>query len=119
MTITRTSFGLVTQLLDLAPFSVEATAPVTASGAWNPVVEQLTGVGVGAMAEEVTLGEDDTVARFLELQTAAHQHGLETFLRLRELSDEALQVLRDQAMEAAAKRAPGEVGPPSLRVMVD
>jgi hypothetical protein len=126
MTISRLTFGLVTQLLDLAstgkedqPEPASQTDPRPSSTAWDRIVEQLGALGVGAVAEEVTLGNDETVERFLDLQAAAHRPGLETFLRLRELTDEALQALRAQAIEAAAKLAPGEASPPSLRLMVD
>src|SRR5712692_1876054 len=109
MPISRASFGLVTQLLDFAAPLGDAEALMPEKGAWGPVLEWAAALGAGALAEEVILGDETTVARFIELQQEARTHGLEIFLRLRELTDEALGTLREMAARAAAKLAPGEI----------
>jgi hypothetical protein len=123
--ISRASFGLITQLLDAsAPFGEERLSssllphPSSLSDE-RRALEGAAALGVGSLAEEVALGDDTTVPRFLQLQHAAAAHGLETFLRLRDLTDEALEVLRQGAAEAAARRAPGEIDPPGVRLVVD
>jgi hypothetical protein len=118
MPITRATFGLVTQLLDLTPDQGEGTEE-GGSSPWAEVLEPVRALGVGALAEEVALGDAETVERFLALQAAAHGMGIETFLRVQELSEEGLQALRERALDAAAKLSPGEMGPPELRVMAD
>ncbi len=113
--------GLVTQLLDLtaSPREVGRGAEAEAEGNVLASLARLQALGMGAIAEEVMLGDDDTISRFLALQAAARDHGLETFLRLRELTDEALAAMRQRAAQTAAKLAPGEAGPPGLQLMVD
>jgi hypothetical protein len=120
MPITSASFGLVTQLLDLTPDLDEPAADGgIAVSPWTAVLEQVQALGVGAIAEEVALGNAETVERFLALQAVAHALGIETFLRVQELSEEGLRALRERALEAGAKLSPGEMGPPELRVMAD
>jgi hypothetical protein len=128
MRISRASFGLVTQLLDLTadlPAGEERSAdlggslPPSRDEAWAPILTRARALGVGALAEEVALGGDETVRRFLELLDQAHAQELELFLRLRDLTDEAMSTLRAMATEAAARLSPGESGPPRLRPIVD
>jgi hypothetical protein len=125
MPINRASFGLITQFLDAdAPLAEERSSssfiphPFSLSD-WGPALERTAALGAGSLAEEVVLGDDTTIPRFLQLQDAAAAHGLETFLRLRDLTDEALEMLRQVAAEAAAKLAPGQSSPPGLRLVVD
>jgi hypothetical protein len=126
MPISRASFGLVTQLLDFAaPHRPEGSSsslrPHPSSLVdWAPVLDWIAVLGAGALAEEVTLGDETTIPRFVQLQREARAAGLETFLRLRNLTDEALATLREVAAEAAAKLAPGESAPPpGPRLIVD
>src|SRR3712207_6553092 len=114
MSITRSSFGLITQFLDLGSDAATGISGSSSDASWDTLLAPVAALRVGAIAEEVELGDDDTIARFLELQAAAARHGLELFLRLRELADEGLWSLRERAMEAAAKLAPGQAGPPDL-----
>jgi hypothetical protein len=124
MLISHASFGLVTQLLDFAaPLGQEPSSSLiphpTSLEDWQPVLEWIAALGAGALAEEVTLGDETTIPRFVQLQREARAAGLETFLRLRNLTDEALATLREAAAEAAAKLAPGESVPPGPRLIVD
>jgi hypothetical protein len=134
MRISRASFGLVTQLLDLIhplrgypdlrageeqPASSAVIPHPSGHESWAPILTQARTLGVGALAEEVALGGDETVTRFMALLRQAREQDLELFLRLRDLTDEALSTLRELATEAAARLAPGETGPPNLRPIVD
>jgi hypothetical protein len=115
MPIRRAAFGLVTQLLDFCSHS----HPLASPSAWEEVLALLDALAVGAAAEEVTLGDDETIERLLVLQDTAERHGLELFLRLRELAPEALWFLRERVLQARARLAPGETGPPGPRVLAD
>lgn len=135
MPISRASFGLVTHLLDLTPQSrtegrrsqagsgvgprVSSSLDSSTLDAWAAALDSIRALGAGALAEEVTLGETETVASCLHLQEAARHHGLEVFLRLHDLTDEALEYLREAERELAEKLAPGDTGPPRLQLMVD
>jgi hypothetical protein len=74
---------------------------------------------VGSIAEEVVLGEETTIERFMALQREAGEAGLQSYLRLRNLTDEALAILRERTAEFLASLPPGEHGPPSLKLIVD
>jgi hypothetical protein len=126
MPIGRTSFGLVTQLLDFtAPFGTEALRgdrkddPFSSPEVLRPPLGWAAALGVGSLAEEVVLGEETTIERFMTLQEEAGAYGLETFLRLRNLTDEALFTLRERAAQIAPDLKPGEHGSPSLKLIVD
>jgi hypothetical protein len=126
MLIGRASFGLVTQLLDFtAPLGAEASQgqrtddPFSDPAILRPPLDWAAALGVGSLAEEVVLGEETTIERFMTLQAEAAGYGLETFLRLRNLTDEALFTLRERAAQVAANLKPGEHGAPSLKLIVD
>jgi hypothetical protein len=126
MPISRASFGLVTQLLDFtAPLGQERPLrsreddPFADPGILRPPLAWAAALGIGSLAEEVTLGDETTLERFMALQDEASAYDLETFLRLRNLTDEALAVLRERTAEVTANLAPGEPGPPNLKLIVD
>jgi hypothetical protein len=126
MPIRRACFGLVTQLLDFtAPLGVDRTQrergedPFADPGILRAPLAWAAALGIGSLAEEVTLGEETTIERFMALQEQATDCGLESFLRLRNLTDEALIVLRERAAEFAARLTPGEHEPPQLKLIVD
>src|SRR4051812_8828439 len=124
MPIGRATFGLVTQFLDFtAPLGAENPRrreddPFSAPGILRPPLAWAAALGVGSLAEEVTLGEETTIERFMALQTEAGAAGLQTFLRLRNLTDEALATLREQTVQFLERLTPGEHGPPTLKLIV-
>src|SRR4051794_3111050 len=104
MQISRASFGLVTQLLDLTAETTAgeqrptgpAVSPYSAAHeSWASILTQVRTLGVGSLAEEVAMGGDETVARFMNLLRQAREQELELFLRLRDLTDEAMSTLRE------------------------
>src|SRR5688572_33090170 len=118
MPISRASFGLITQLLDLADLPALPSSPHAVTP-WQTVLPSIRALGAGALAEQVVMGDDDTMTRFMELQREARAEGLDLFLRLQNLTDEALEALRDRAVVTAADQAPGQSAPPTPRLLVD